>query len=124
MSHLLPDSPVVVIGRPLPNVTCYILDSEMQPVSPFVTQGRADVDTQQVPVGVRGVMYVGGFDGACLSRGYRQRPELTAKVFVPNPFQREVGDGPRIYRTGDIAQWLPNGTVQVCWESGSACYRC
>ena len=61
---------------------------------------------QLVPVGVVGELLIGG---ACLCRGYLNRPELTAQKFIKNPFA-ETG---RVYRTGDQARFLPNGDVEI-----------
>jgi AMP-binding enzyme/AMP-binding enzyme C-terminal domain/Phosphopantetheine attachment site len=60
-----------------------------------------------VPIGVPGELYIGG---AGLARGYRNHPELTADKFIPDPFACE--QGARLYRTGDVARYLANGTVQ------------
>jgi amino acid adenylation domain-containing protein len=79
------------IGRPIANTTFYILDAHMQ----------------AVPVGVSGELYIGG-DG--VARGYFRRPELTEARFVPNPFDRQPGV--KLYRTGDLAKYLPDGNVQ------------
>jgi non-ribosomal peptide synthetase component F len=60
-----------------------------------------------VPIGVTGELYIGG-DG--LSRGYQQRPALTAEKFVPDPFSTQPGR--RLYRTGDLARFAPDGSIQ------------
>ena len=77
------------IGRPIDGVQIYILDDNRQTVS----EGTGEI-------------YIGG---ASLARGYRNRPDLTAERFVPNPFRAEPGA--RLYRTGDLARWLPDGQI-------------
>ena len=84
-----PDA-VVTIGRPVHNTQVYVLDARREPV----------------PVGVRGELYIGG---AQVGRGYLNRPELTAERFVCDPFS--AVEGARLYRTGDIARWLPSGEI-------------
>lgn len=81
----------VPIGRPLANIQIYLLDQQLNPV----------------PIGVPGELYIGG-DG--LARGYHNRPELTAELFIPNPFSEAPGG--RLYKTGDLARYLPDGTIE------------
>src|SRR5439155_647421 len=81
----------IPIGRPVAHTQVYILDRHLQPV----------------PIGVPGELYAGG-DG--LARNYLNRPELTAEKFVPHPFTDEPGAC--LYRTGDRARWLPDGSIE------------
>ncbi|MBD1581824.1 non-ribosomal peptide synthetase/type I polyketide synthase [Pseudoalteromonas sp. S16_S37] len=64
-----------------------------------------------VPVGVVGEMYVGG---AGVTRGYLNRPELTAERFIDNPFydQNDALSSPRLYRSGDLARRMPDGSLE------------
>ena len=79
------------IGRPISNTLVYILDSGLRPV----------------PVGVEGEIFIGGVG---LSRGYLNRPDLTAERFVPNLFSSERGS--RLYRAGDLARYLADGNIE------------
>jgi len=80
----------IPIGRPLGNTQIYILDRNLNPV----------------PIGVPGELHIGG-DG--VARGYLNRPDLTAERFIPDPFSNRPAD--RIYKTGDLARYLPNGNI-------------
>jgi aspartate racemase len=79
------------IGYPIAHTEVYILDEKQRPV----------------PVGVPGELYLGG-DG--LARGYANRSELTAEKFVPHPCS--VNRGERLYRTGDMVKYLPDGSIE------------
>src|SRR2546427_764634 len=65
-----------------------------------------DENMQKVPIGGLGEIYIGG---AGLARGYRNRTDLTSEKFVPNPFSTELGA--RLYKTGDLARYLPDGQI-------------
>jgi microcystin synthetase protein McyB len=84
-----PDARAPAIGRPIANVQVYLLNK----------------GGQCVPVGVPGELFIGG---ESLARGYHARPGLTAEKFVANPFK----PGERLYATGDLARYLPNGNIE------------
>src|SRR5579863_8608204 len=84
------------IGRPIDNTELYVLDSHMQPV----------------PVGVTGELFIGGHG---LAHGYVSRPDLTAGRFVPHPYSNQPGA--RLYKTGDLACYRADGTVQFLGRS-------
>ena len=86
----------VPIGRPLANTRIYILDSRLAPV----------------PIGVPGEICIGG-DGVAM--GYVGQPGLTAEKFLPDPFHAS-GDA-RIYRTGDLGRFLPDGNIEFLGRS-------
>jgi amino acid adenylation domain-containing protein/non-ribosomal peptide synthase protein (TIGR01720 family) len=80
-----------VIGKPIPTLTTYVLDSHQN----------------LQPVNVAGELCIGG---AGLARGYLNRPELTAEKFIKDPFSTEPGA--RLYRSGDLGRWLPDGSIE------------
>ena len=79
------------IGRPIDNIQIYILDRHLQPVS----------------IGILGELHIAGVG---LARGYLNRPETTQEKFIPNPFSNEPGS--RLYKTGDLARYLPDGNIE------------
>jgi amino acid adenylation domain-containing protein len=81
----------VTIGRPILNVTVQILDLNGRPVADETT----------------GELYIGGVG---VARGYRNRPDLTAASFLPDPFSPE--SGARLYKTGDLARKLQDGCLE------------
>jgi thioesterase domain-containing protein len=83
---------MVPVGRPVANTHIHVLDAAMQPV----------------PVGVPGELYIGGVQ---VGAGYHRRPDLTAERFLPDPFATDRNDA-RLYRTGDRARWLEDGTIE------------
>ncbi|KAF9343581.1 hypothetical protein BGX34_006584, partial [Mortierella sp. NVP85] len=84
------DGDIVPIGRPIANKKVYILDERQRPV----------------PNGAIGELYIGGVG---VARGYLNRPELTSSVFLPDPFADDKDA--RMYKTGDLARYLPDGNI-------------
>ncbi|MHC5933206.1 non-ribosomal peptide synthetase [Nostoc sp.] len=82
----------VPIGRPIANTQIYLLDKHLNPT----------------PSGVPGELYISGVG---IARGYLNRPELTAEKFIPNPFSEKSGT--HLYKTGDLARYLPNGDIEL-----------
>jgi natural product biosynthesis luciferase-like monooxygenase protein len=87
---------VTSIGAPIVNTQVYVLGDDKEPK----------------PVGVPGELYIGG---AGVTRGYFERPDLTAERFIPDPFAKDAnpeGAGRGLmYRTGDLVRWQPDGTL-------------
>lgn len=86
----------IPIGRPIANTQAYILDHWKRPV----------------PTGAPGELYI---SGAGVVRGYLNRPDLTAERFLPNPFTNIPGS--RMYKTGDLARYLPGGSIECLGRS-------
>jgi amino acid adenylation domain-containing protein/thioester reductase-like protein len=78
------------IGKPIFNTRIYLLDQDLEPV----------------PVGVAGELYISGIG---LARGYLNLPDTTAEKFIPDPFSVEPGQ--RMYRSGDLARYQPDGNI-------------
>jgi amino acid adenylation domain-containing protein len=92
VSHHLCDDPqptMVPIGKPIDNIRLYVVDDRLR----------------VQPAGVPGELCIAGVG---LARGYLHRETLTRERFVEHPFPGEK----RIYRTGDLAQWLPDGSLE------------
>ena len=81
----------ILLGKPMANCQIYLLDETLE----------------LVPVGAPGELFIGGVP---LARGYHRRPELTSERFIANPFNSAPGS--RLYRSGDLARFLPDGNIQ------------
>lgn len=92
----------ICIGKPIDNTKIYILSNTLNPL----------------PIGAIGELYIGGVG---LASGYLNQQELTFERFIDNPFQTEEekqdksyglkGRNARLYKTGDLARWLPDGNI-------------
>ena len=82
----------IPIGKPLDNMHLYIVDPQFH----------------RLPLGAAGELWV---SGPQVSRGYLNRPEKTAETYIENPFTTEEKYA-RVYRTGDIVRYLPDGNIQ------------
>ena len=91
--HVAKKMKEIPIGKALDNVRLYVVDP----------QGH------RLPVGAAGELWV---SGPQVSRGYLNRPEKTAEVFISNPFNKGNEKYARCYRTGDIVRYLPSGDIQ------------
>ena len=81
----------VSIGKPLDNTVIYILNEQLELCLPNVA----------------GEIFIGG---AGVARGYWERPSLTNEKFIADPFK--IKDGGRLYKTGDLGKWLPDGNIE------------
>jgi amino acid adenylation domain-containing protein len=84
------ENPLIPAIRPITNVQLYVLDGSMQPV----------------PVGVEGTLYAGGIN---LARGYQNRSDLTAEMFVPDPFAGQPGS--RLFKTNERCKYRRDGAI-------------
>ncbi len=109
VSQVDPGWPSIPYGRPMQNQTAFILDKHLN----------------LCPIGVPGELHLGGIG---MAQGYFGQPRLTAEKFIPNPFpaagmpaageQDEEAWRPhwaytRLYKTGDLARYLPDGTIEL-----------
>ncbi len=88
---LLTQNHKVTIGKPISNTQIYILDK----------------NNKLLPIGAIGELHIAGHG---LARGYLKRDELTREKFIPNPYNRY--SSARLYKTGDLARWLPDGNIE------------
>jgi amino acid adenylation domain-containing protein len=84
-----PDGERVPLGRPINNVSVYVVDEHLAPV----------------PLGAAGEIV---FSGVCVGRGYVNDPERTQRAFMADPHCA----GHRLYRSGDYGRWLPDGKLE------------
>ncbi|QTL36672.1 non-ribosomal peptide synthetase [Pseudoalteromonas viridis] len=90
--HTDPDWISIPYGKVMDNQSVYILDENLD----------------AVPIGVPGELHLGGIG---MAAGYFDRPGLTAEKYVPNPYARVPGE--RLYKTGDLAKYHDDGTVEL-----------
>jgi amino acid adenylation domain-containing protein len=86
------------IGRPIPNTEVYVLDKELEPVG----------------IEIAGELSIGGTG---VARGYLNRPERTAERFVPDGLSGKAGA--RLYRSGDLASYSPDGSINFIGRNDS-----
>ncbi|HEY9763710.1 MAG TPA: amino acid adenylation domain-containing protein [Trichocoleus sp.] len=98
LHQVKPEGALVPIGRPVANTQIHLLAQRGEKLVP-------------VPIGVPGELYIGG-DG--LAHAYLNRPELTTERFVKYGASNSRWDGKaeRLYKTGDLARYLPDGTIE------------
>jgi amino acid adenylation domain-containing protein len=85
----VPDRERIPLGRPINNVSVYVVDEHLSPV----------------PLGAAGEIV---FSGVCVGRGYINDPERTRRAFMADPHRA----GHRLYRSGDYGRWLPDGQLE------------
>jgi amino acid adenylation domain-containing protein len=92
--HIIRHAP---LGRPLANMQVYLLDTKLR----------------LTPTWIIGELYIGG---AGVSRGYINRPDITAERFIPHPYTH-VELGARFYKTGDLAKYSHSGNIEFIGRS-------
>ncbi|PYT75758.1 MAG: non-ribosomal peptide synthetase, partial [Acidobacteria bacterium] len=85
----VPERERVPLGRPVNNVSVYVVDEHLAPV----------------PLGAPGEIV---FSGVCVGRGYINDAERTRRAFMADPHRA----GQRLYRSGDYGRWLPDGKLE------------
>jgi amino acid adenylation domain-containing protein len=83
----------IPIGKPIHNIQLHILDKHLQPL----------------PTGATGELYIGGIG---LALGYWNQETLTEQCFINNPFYAQGHPSKKLYKTGDIARYLPDGNIE------------
>ncbi|ASS75353.1 hypothetical protein CIG75_10355 [Tumebacillus algifaecis] len=81
----------IPIGRPMPNIEVFILTAAQE----------------LCPINIIGEIYISSVG---LATGYHNLPEKTAEVFLPHPFSADPGA--RVYKTGDLGRYLPDGRIE------------
>ncbi|MFD3698884.1 amino acid adenylation domain-containing protein [Streptomyces sp. NPDC058646] len=89
-----PDTDRVPLGRPVNNVHLYVVDEHLRPV----------------PLGAPGTIV---FSGVCVGRGYVNDPERTRPAYLADPHR----EGRRLYRSGDVGRWRPDGKLEFLGRS-------
>ena len=94
--NILPTDPAIYMGKPIDNTQVYVLSPE---------------NGQLAPAGVSGELVIAG-EG--VTRGYRNRQDLTDKAFIPNPYfeKGNPSSSELLYKTGDLVRWLPDGELE------------
>ncbi|MDR3671879.1 MAG: condensation domain-containing protein, partial [Holophaga sp.] len=91
LAQALGTGQTIPIGHPIANTRAYVLDRNGEPAL----------------TGVAGELHLGGVQ---LARGYLNQPGLTTERFIPDPFSN--APGARLYKTGDLVRWLPDGNLE------------
>lgn len=96
-AHPLSADAPISVGKPIPRVVFYILDSMGRPV----------------PTGVSGEIFVAS--SLQVTRGYRNNPEETEFRFLQDPFR----PGWKMFRSGDMGRWNEHGNTEIIGRTDS-----